>query len=210
MGVSTNYSAWFGAGTASTAVLTPAQVAAVAPLVRVTAAYVVMYYAFCFFQSWSKLYLSASRRPSLFFPYVDSCSCASSLARRSSRLFAEAAAPPPTSGVRGRVRAPPLAWRGGSRLRTSTRGVWEVVAAMACRVRHREIGSATPPIRHRRDTPSTRYAIRHRRDIDATHVIDETQAADAAAERRRQEADARAAQVRRIWFFQDADAAVAR
>ena len=74
MGVSTNYSAWFGAGTASTAVLTPAQVAAVAPLVRVTAAYVVMYYAFCFFQSWSKLYLSASRRPSLFF--VDSCSCA--------------------------------------------------------------------------------------------------------------------------------------
>ena len=34
MGVSTNYSAWFGAGTASTAVLTPAQVAAVAPLVQ--------------------------------------------------------------------------------------------------------------------------------------------------------------------------------
>ena len=66
MGVSTNYSAWFGAGTASTAVLTPAQVAAVAPLVRVTAAYVVMYYAFCFFQSWSKLYLCASRRPTLF------------------------------------------------------------------------------------------------------------------------------------------------
>ena len=65
MGVSTNYSAWFGSGTnASTAVLTPQQVAAVAPLVRVTAAYVVMYYAFCFFQSWSKLYLSASRRPS--------------------------------------------------------------------------------------------------------------------------------------------------
>ena len=30
------------------------------------------------------------------------------------------------------------------------------VAAMACRVRHREIGTATPPIRHRRDTPSPR------------------------------------------------------
>ena len=128
MGVSTNYSAWFGAGTASTAVLTPAQVAAVAPLVRVTAAYVVMYYAFCFFQSWSKLYLSASRRPSLFFPYVDSCSCASS--------------------TRGGGVLLPLA----------------SAAAMACRVRHREIGSATPPIRHRRDTPSTRHAI------DATHV----------------------------------------
>ena len=66
MGVSTNYSAWFGGGTnASAAVLAPAQVEAVGPLVRVTAAYVVMYYAFCFFQSWSKLYLSASRRPSL-------------------------------------------------------------------------------------------------------------------------------------------------
>ena len=61
MGVSTNYSAWFGGGTnASAAVLTPAQVLAVAPLVRVTAAYVVMYYAFCFFQSWSKLYLCAA------------------------------------------------------------------------------------------------------------------------------------------------------
>ena len=60
MGVSTNYSAWFGAGTASTAVLAPAQIAAIAPLVRVTAAYVVMYYAFCFFQSWSKLYLCAA------------------------------------------------------------------------------------------------------------------------------------------------------
>ena len=71
MGVSTNYSAWFGSGTASTAVLTPAQVAAVAPLVRVTAAYVVMYYAFCFFQSWSKLYLCASRRPTLLFLDVD-------------------------------------------------------------------------------------------------------------------------------------------
>ena len=65
MGVSTNYSAWFGGATnASAAVLAPAQVAAIAPLVRVTAAYVVMYYAFCFFQSWSKLYLCASRRPS--------------------------------------------------------------------------------------------------------------------------------------------------
>ena len=61
MGVSTNYSAWFGSGTASAAVLTPAQVAAVAPLVRVTAAYIVMYYSFCFFQSWSKLYLFAAR-----------------------------------------------------------------------------------------------------------------------------------------------------
>ena len=61
MGVSTNYSAWFGGGTnASAAVLAPAQVALVAPLVRVTAAYVVMYYAFCFFQSWSKLYLCAA------------------------------------------------------------------------------------------------------------------------------------------------------
>ncbi len=67
MGVSTNYSAWFGAGTASTAVLTPAQVAAVAPLVRVTAAYVVMYYAFCFFQSWSKLYLFAAASYLAFF-----------------------------------------------------------------------------------------------------------------------------------------------
>ena len=67
MGVSTNYSAWFGGGTnASTAVLTPAQVALVAPLVRVTAAYIFMYYAFCFFQSWSKLYLSVWRCPGLF------------------------------------------------------------------------------------------------------------------------------------------------
>ena len=62
MGVPTiNTSTWFGAGTASAAVLTPAQVAAVAPLVRVTAAYIVMYYSFCFFQSWSKLYLFAAR-----------------------------------------------------------------------------------------------------------------------------------------------------
>ena len=62
MGVPTiNTSTWFGGGThASTAVLAPQQVAAVAPLVRVTAAYVVMYYAFCFFQSWSKLYLFAA------------------------------------------------------------------------------------------------------------------------------------------------------
>ena len=82
MGVSTNYSAWFGSGTASAAVLTPAQVAAVAPLVRVTAAYVVMYYAFCFFQSWSKLYLSVWRCPVLFF-----APAFRPLARRSSRLF---------------------------------------------------------------------------------------------------------------------------
>ena len=67
MGVPTiNTSTWFGSGTASTAVLTPAQVAAVAPLVRVTAAYIVMYYSFCFFQSWSKLYLSVWRCPGLF------------------------------------------------------------------------------------------------------------------------------------------------
>ena len=68
MGVPTiNTSTWFGSGTASTAVLTPAQVALVAPLVRVTAAYIFMYYAFCFFQSWSKLYLSVWRCPTLFF-----------------------------------------------------------------------------------------------------------------------------------------------
>ena len=143
LGVSTNYSAWFGGGTnASAAVLAPAQIAAVAPLVRVTAAYVVMYYAFCFFQSWSKLYLSASRRPGLF------------LVRRLVLL---------RFGV-------------GEALCTSTRGVpLASVAAMACRVRHREIGTATPP-----HTPSTRHAI------DATHVfIDETQAADSAPERRR-------------------------
>ena len=61
MGVPTiNTSTWFGAGTASAAVLTPAQVAAVAPLVNVTAMYIVMYYSFCFFQSWSKLYLCAA------------------------------------------------------------------------------------------------------------------------------------------------------
>ena len=122
MGVSTNYSAWFGGGTnASAAVLTPAQVAAIAPLVRVTAAYVVMYYAFCFFQSWSKLYLSASRRPSLFF---------------------------------SSTRAPaPRPWRGSLMRLLPSAGV----AAMACRVRHREIGTDTPPIRHRCE-------IRHRRD----------------------------------------------
>ena len=68
MGVPTiNTSTWFGAGTASTAVLTPAQVAAVAPLVRVTAAYIVMYYSFCFFQSWSKLYLFVAASCSFFF-----------------------------------------------------------------------------------------------------------------------------------------------
>ena len=83
MGVPTiNTSTWFGAGTASTAVLTPAQVSAIAPLVRVTAAYVVMYYAFCFFQSWSKLYLSVWRCPVLFF-----APAFRPLARRSSRLF---------------------------------------------------------------------------------------------------------------------------
>ena len=71
MGVPTFNSSWFGGGTASTAVLTPAQVALVAPLVRVTAAYVVMYYAFCFFQSWSKLYLSASRRPKAHLYAID-------------------------------------------------------------------------------------------------------------------------------------------
>ena len=109
LGVSTNYSAWFGSGTASTAVLAPAQVAAIAPLVRVTAAYVVMYYAFCFFQSWSKLYLSASRRP--------------------------------------------------------------------CH-----------PLRHRRDPPSTRL----------TSAI--AQEADSAPERRRQEADAHAAEIRQLWL----------
>ena len=110
LGVSTNYSAWFGGGTnASAAVLAPAQVALVAPLVRVTAAYVVMYYAFCFFQSWSKLYLFASRRP--------------------------------------------------------------------CH-----------PLRHRRDTPSTRL----------TSAI--AQEADSPAERRRQEADAHAAEIRQSWF----------
>ena len=63
------------------------------------------------------------------------------------------------------------------------------IAAMACRVRHREIGTATPP-----HTPSTRDAI------DATHAIDETQAADSAPERRRQEADAHAAEIRQLWF----------
>ena len=75
MGVPTiNTSTWFGAGTASAAVLTPAQVAAVAPLVNVTAMYIVMYYSSCFFQSWSKLYLSAYRRPSLFFPRTSTAS----------------------------------------------------------------------------------------------------------------------------------------
>ena len=149
MGVSTNYSAWFGAGTASAAVLTPAQVAAVAPLVRVTAAYVVMYYAFCFFQSWSKLYLCASRRPTLLFFVLRLVLLCLVLGEALlEALFDEAS-----------------------------------VAAMACRVRHREIGTAAPPhrlgrvgslcesppyaidasgpIRHRRDAAD---AIRHRRD----------------------------------------------
>ena len=104
LGVPTFNSSWFGGGTnASAAVLAPAQVAAIAPLVRVTAAYVVMYYAFCFFQSWSKLYLFA--------------------AASEAHLYA----------------------------------------------------------------------------IDAINVINKTQAADAAPERRRQEADARAAEVRRLW-----------
>ena len=62
------------------------------------------------------------------------------------------------------------------------------VAAMACRVRHREIGTATPPIRHRRETPSTRL----------TSAI--AQEADSPAERRRQETDAHAAEVRQLWF----------
>ena len=105
MGVSTNYSAWFGGGTnASAAVLTPAQVSAIAPLVRVTAAYIFMYYAFCFFQSWSKLYL---------------CAAASE-----AHLYA----------------------------------------------------------------------------IDAINVINKTQAADSAPERRRQETDAHAAEIRQLWF----------
>ena len=52
MGVSTNYSAWFGGGTnASAAVLTPQQVAAVAPLVRVTPPRARASPPFCFFQS---------------------------------------------------------------------------------------------------------------------------------------------------------------
>ena len=88
------------------------------------------------------------------------------------------------------------------------------VAAMACRVRHREIGTATPPprlgwvgrLREPPHTPSTReapYAIAAtpptRHAFDATLAIAKTQAADAAPERRRQEADARAAEVRRLW-----------
>ena len=57
------------------------------------------------------------------------------------------------------------------------------IAAMACRVRHREIGTATPP-----HTPSTRL----------TSAI--AQEADSAPERRRQEADAHAAEIRQLWF----------
>ena len=67
MGMPTLDLDWFSgeqtATPSSNAVLTPAQVAAVAPLVRVTAAYIVMYYAFCFFQSWSKLYLRRTLAP---------------------------------------------------------------------------------------------------------------------------------------------------
>ena len=125
MGVSTNYSAWFSGGTASTAVLTPAQVALVAPLVRVTAAYVVMYYAFCFFQSWSKLYLLWSLEPTT-----------------------------------DRLRSPqPIA---------------QAMAESTC-------------------TPSTRRRRRHTPSTRLTSAI--AQEADGAAEHRRQEADAHAAQV---------------
>ena len=177
MGVPTVNSSWFfGSGTnASTAVLTPAQVSAVAPLVRVTAAYVVMYYAFCFFQSWSKLYLSVWRCPVLFF-----APAFRPLARRSSRLFDEAP-PPPTSGVR----APRLAWRGGLRLRTSTRAFGERrgdgVPSSASR--DRDCCATTspragrkslrePPIRHRRKrphTPSTRRDAADAIRIDTIH-----------------------------------------
>ncbi len=45
-----------------------------------------------------------------------------------------------------------------------------------------------PPIRHRRDTPSPRL----------TSAI--AQEADSAPERRRQEADAHAAEIRQLWF----------
>ena len=176
MGVSTNYSAWFSGGTASTAVLTPAQVAAVAPLVRVTAAYVVMYYAFCFFQSWSKLYLSVWRCPVLFF-----APAFRPLARRSSRLFDEAP-PPPTSGVR----APRLAWRGGLRLRTSTRGaLWRAsrrwraefgIARSGLLLHHRASAGLgvfeSPPIRHRRERPHTPSPRRRRRDTPSTRHKD--------------------------------------
>ena len=82
------------------------------------------------------------------------------------------------------------------------------IAAMACRVRHREIGTATPPPYAIAATPPTRYAIDATHAFDAINVINKTQAADAAPKRRRQEADARAAQVRRLRVFQDAYAAV--
>ena len=152
LGVSTNYSAWFGSGTASTAVLAPAQVAAIAPLVRVTAAYVVMYYAFCFFQSWSKLYLSASRRPSLFFSST------------------RAPAPRPWRGSLMRL----LPWRSSRRWRT------EFSIARSGLLRHH--------ISRAPHTPSTRL----------TSAI--AQEADSPAERRRQETDAHAAEVRQLWF----------
>ena len=186
-----NTSTWFGGGTASTAVLTPAQVAAVAPLVRVTAAYIVMYYSFCFFQSWSKLYLSASRRPSLFFP----ARRRRPLAARSSELT--------TSEPRahGRSTAEPTAY--GSAHGRADRAHLHAI----------------DEIRHRRDTPSTRYAIDATPPtpyaIDAINVINKTQATAATARSRRsrsrrQEADARAAEIWRLRLVQDADAAVAR
>ncbi len=219
MGVPTFNSSWFGGGTTSTAVLTPAQVAAVAPLVRVTAAYIVMYYSFCFFQSWSKLYLFAAASYLAFFSYVDSCSCASSFARRSSRLFDEAR-PPPTSGVRGRrLRAPRLAWR-GSRIRDawclgSCRGDGVPSSASRDRACYATIASggsdvsardppyaidARGPIRHRRD-PRHRQNRRDAADAISTRFTTATQAADAAAERRRQEADARPVKVWRLRVF---------
>ncbi len=152
MGVSTNYSAWFGGGTnASAAVLTPAQVAAVAPLVRVTAAYVVMYYAFCFFQSWSKLYLSASRRPSLF------------LVRRLVLLRLVDA---------WWRRSPPFGERRGDGVPSSASRDRDCYATTSSRAPH---------------TPSTRL----------TSAI--AQEADSPAERRRQETDAHAAEVRQLW-----------
>ena len=82
--------------------------------------------------------------------------------------------------------------------------------------RHREIGPATPPSRlgwvgrlcERPHTPSTReapYAIAAtpptRYAIDAINVINKTQAADAAPERRWQEADARPIKIWRLRVF---------
>ena len=133
MGVSTNYSAWFSGGTASTAVLTPAQVAAVAPLVRVTAAYIVMYYSFCFFQSWSKLYLFVCGVLLFFF----SVRRRRPLAAHSSELT--------TSEPRahGRSTAEPTAY--GSAHGRADRAHLHAI----------------DEIRHRRDTPSTRRRRRH-------------------------------------------------